>query len=155
MKDVYWRRSLLDSSNWHHSRSTGLTNSMDSIQPCNSTTKGITIHFITMIRHWQYHGAHSWLFDERAIRDSCQRQILSIDLKEGLVSQVKRKDRKKGGIGDRGTVGSGAELQQVINQLATRGRKQRTSEVTRDLRKGVLKRETRYTSTSQYVCGYY
>ena len=115
-----------------------------------------------MIRHWQYHGAHSSVFDERAIRDSCQRQILSIDLKEGLVSQVKRKDRKKGGIGDRGsgigdrgTVGSGAELQQVINQLATRGRKQRTSEVTRDLRKGVLKRETRYTSTSQYVCGYY
>ena len=151
MKDVYWRRSWLDSSNWHHSRSAGLTNSMDSIQPCNSTTKGITIHFITMICHWQYHGAHSWVFDERAIRDSCQRQILSIDFKEGLVSQVKRRKERW----DRGTVGSGAELQQVINQLATRGRKQRTSEVTRDLRKGVLKRETRYTSTSQYVCGYY
>jgi hypothetical protein len=63
-----------------------------------------------MICHWQYHGAHSWLFDEPAIRDSCQRQILSIDLKEGLVSQVNRKERKirkkglgNGGIGSRAT----------------------------------------------------
>ena len=43
-------------------------------------------------------------FRRRAIRDSCQRQILSIDLKEGLVTNVERKvGSGNGGIGSRAT----------------------------------------------------
>ena len=71
-----------------------------------------------MICHWQYHGAHSWLFDERAIRDSCQRQILSIDLKEGLVAKV-----EKGGIGDRGLKKGGIGSRATTSHQSTRNQK--------------------------------